>query len=267
MFLFRSSLKIKMNKEEEGYDSEDDVSIRSLFSSIGSVDDEYHFNDNSLGERNNHKSKKIFNKNELDFNSKSMFNFSVKQDFSKSVKLPNILQNRRKVKLDNHIPNIFNSTPQNKTIMFNPNTSQHNQLGLIQKVIYTNPQNRFIIAVPSTSSFDSKKTGVYMKKINTPRLVPIMYNQNNNTSPVKIIHHHHFIKVKKNKITKSKENLHVENNKNGSTIHNNISNNNVRHFIETEFFRSSPSIDYYEASQHFSYNEDIGKTSFFKKFN
>lgn len=260
-----------MNKEEADYDSEDDVSIRSLFSSMGSVDDDYHFNDNSLGERSNHKSKKIFNKNELDFNSKSMFNFSVKQDYSKSVKLPNILQNRRNVKLDNHISNIFNSTPQNKSIMVNPNTSQHNQLGVIQKVVYTNPQNRFIIAVPNASHFDPQKPGVYAKNINTSRLVPIIYNQNNNTPPVKIIHHHHFLEVKKNIITGSKENLHnVGNNNNGSIFHKNIRNNNVRHFIDTEFFRPSPSFDYYEASQYFSYNENLGdieKKSFFKKFN
>lgn len=260
-----------MNNEEGEYDSEDDVSIRSLFSSMGSVDD-YNFNDQSLNNISNPKNKKMYINEGSDFNSTSMFNFSIKQNNSKPIKFPNIAQNRKMVKLENHSLNIFNSTPQNKPIMVNANPSQLSQLGIIQNVVYTKPQNRFVIAVPNINRFPKQNHAIYAKR-NNVRLVPISYeSQNKNASSdktVKVVHHH-FIEVNANEKIMSKRNIQkVRNNKNESQIYNNISERNARNFADNDFFQSSPSLDYHEASQYFSYNENIGdieKKTFFKKF-
>jgi hypothetical protein len=265
-----------MNKEDE-YDSDDDVSIRSLFSSMGSVDDDYHFNDENhfdqISKKNNASKmpKTMPIQNGIEFNSKSMFNLSLNQNHSKiDVKFPNIPQNRRTVKLENYNPNIFNNSNKNKPVLVNANPNQFMQIGLIQKVVYTNPKNRFMIAVPNVNQF---KNQVVFPNRNNVRLVPIIYDSSNNVSPnktVKIVHNDHFKDSSKNeKIVKSKKFRQNINSKNGLN-HENKYESNSRHFIESDFFQSTPSFDYHEASQYFSYNENIGdieKRSFFKKSN
>ena len=243
-----------MNKEKElEYDSEDDVSIRSLFSSMSSVDDT-----SSIINNVGHYQKNIISKkNSIESNliNKS---FQTKQNILRpEVKFPNIQPNKKVTRSDNQLANIFYFNPQIKSKpLENFNSVQDSR---IPNFAYNTPQNRFILNIPNFNQTETKRNLIYAK-INNVRLVPIIYDSRQKLSPnrkFKVVHHYNYV-TEKNLV---KNQTQVKNNRNTSKSH---------ILSETGFREPSSEFDYYDSSQYFSYNEfngDIEKKSFFKTFN
>ena len=253
------------------YDDEDDVSIRSLFSSMESVNDD--FEDTSscsedespeVSSKSSHsqsnssrtESKSSITQEFYEFKSNSLNNLQlVEQKVIKpTLKLPYISPTRNVVQN----VKVVCANPQNPPVVNNKKTAQPVQEVqkaapvVVQPTTNSNPQNRFIIAVPSLNPNQPLYEKKIVKKL-APVQVQVQVEKPKETNNTKIIHHHYFYNPQPIKLIKSKISI-VSNKNNEKNLKIHEDGSKFLKFVKKNHLSSSD-IDLNVSSRIFTFNE------------